>query len=154
MSIKYKTNNFPDMTRELINWQRKQFGPYNGYHEAYGIIAEEFDEFWNIVKKKKGDRDANETLKELLDIAACCWKAAEDLGTVNVDSYTDEYRQEFHTKRQKDIESTLKRLYESIVSSHDLELVNVPSLQRGGKNRRAVVITQEFFQQIVNALDQ
>lgn len=51
----------------------------NGYHEAYGLILEEVDEFWEEVRKKSNKRNRVNALKELTQIAALCEKCAEDL---------------------------------------------------------------------------
>lgn len=45
--------------------------------EAIGVIREEFDEFWDEVKKKQ--RDPEVELRELVQIAAMCQRAIEDL---------------------------------------------------------------------------
>lgn len=52
------------------------------WHEAYGLILEEMDEFWDEVKKKAENRDKSNALKELSQIAALCERAAIDLGLV------------------------------------------------------------------------
>ena len=54
--------------------------PMHGYHEAYAIILEELDEFWDIVRLKAAQRDAQEARMELIQVAAMCMRAAKDLG--------------------------------------------------------------------------
>jgi hypothetical protein len=49
------------------------------WHQAYGLIAEELDEFWDEVKKKDHKRDPKNALKELVQIAALCEHAAQQL---------------------------------------------------------------------------
>lgn len=56
--------------------------PLASLHEAYSVILEELDELWEHVRKRRQDRVPAETLKELVQIAAMCQRAAEDLGLV------------------------------------------------------------------------
>ncbi len=48
----------------------------NGPHEAYAVILEELDEYWDEVKKKKPDREKMRT--ELIQAAAMCLRAVLD----------------------------------------------------------------------------
>lgn len=58
---------------------RDNYGPYRSLHEAYGVLLEEIDELWQIVKMKRGangpalDRRITE---EALDIAAVALRIA------------------------------------------------------------------------------
>lgn len=67
-----------DMFRELSKADA-QHGNYNSFHEAYAVILEELDEFWDIVKMKAQDRDHANAYVELVQIAVCCIRAARDL---------------------------------------------------------------------------
>lgn len=49
-------------------------------HEAYAIILEELDEFWDEVKKQSGARDPKAMRTELVQIAAMAARAAIDCG--------------------------------------------------------------------------
>lgn len=49
------------------------------WHQAYGLLAEELDEFWDEVKKKDAKRDPANAYKELVQIAALCEHIAHDL---------------------------------------------------------------------------
>lgn len=55
-------------------------GPYNSYHEAYAVILEELDEFWEIVRMKTQDRNDRDAYVELVQIAVTAWRTARDLG--------------------------------------------------------------------------
>lgn len=55
-------------------WE-KHTRPHASLHESYGILAEEVDEFWDEVKKKKPDL-AN-AREELIQIIAVCVKTLE-----------------------------------------------------------------------------
>ena len=48
-------------------------------HEAYAVILEEVDEFWELVK---ADSSPEKMLHEIKQIAAMCQRAAEDLEMV------------------------------------------------------------------------
>lgn len=59
---------FEQIKKELEKAHSKH-KPYNSYHEAYGIILEELDEFWDIVKMKESKRDKEKARKELIQVA-------------------------------------------------------------------------------------
>jgi hypothetical protein len=52
-------------------------GPMNSGHEAYSVILEELDEFWEEVKRQALDKAA--TRKELIQVAAMACRAIHDL---------------------------------------------------------------------------
>ena len=68
---------FEGRMRDELERSRQLHGPQNSPHESYGIILEELDEFWDEVKKKNPDKQ--NMLEELVQIAAMCQRAAEDL---------------------------------------------------------------------------
>ena len=67
-----------DMTLELEKAENLH-GAYNSYHEAYAVILEELDEFWEIVRQKTQDRDDRKAYIELVQIAVTAWRTARDL---------------------------------------------------------------------------
>lgn len=60
-----------------------------GFHEAWGRIQEEVDEFKAEMAKKDGKRDLPNALKELVQIAAYAMRTAEDLGLIKFESPPD-----------------------------------------------------------------
>lgn len=46
--------------------------PLNSMHEAYAVILEELDEFWEEVRKKSGERNHVNARTELIQTAAMC----------------------------------------------------------------------------------
>lgn len=54
-------------------------GHYNSPHEAYGVLLEEVDEFFDEVRKQKADVSKENMRKELTQIAAVCVRAIHDL---------------------------------------------------------------------------
>jgi len=52
---------------------------YNSVHEAYGVLMEEVEEFWEEVKKKSENRSKDNMRKELLQVAAVCLRTIHDL---------------------------------------------------------------------------
>ena len=71
-------NFLEDMETELVHAESK-FPAYHSYHEAYAVILEELDEFWEIVRQQDNDRDPQGARKELIQIAVTAWRAAKDL---------------------------------------------------------------------------
>ncbi len=69
------------VTKEVIRATRL-FAPMNGPHEAAAVIQEEFDEFWDEVKKynlNKG-RDTRPAMREeLIQLAAMAIRAVTDV---------------------------------------------------------------------------
>ena len=61
---------------------RAKHPAYNSAHEAYAIIKEELDEFWDLVKLQTNERDPELMLAELIHIAVTAARAAEDLGLI------------------------------------------------------------------------
>lgn len=64
---------------ELVR-ARKMHKPMNSAHEAYAVILEEVEEYWQEVMKKRADRDAGAMKQELIQIAAMACRAVIDLG--------------------------------------------------------------------------
>lgn len=55
--------------------------PMHSHHEAYAVIAEEFEEYWREVQKggKTCPRDPEALQTELIETAAMCVRALYDL---------------------------------------------------------------------------
>jgi hypothetical protein len=55
--------------------------PMHSHHEAYAVIAEEFEEYWREVQKggKTCPRDPAALKAELVETAAMCMRALYDL---------------------------------------------------------------------------
>ncbi len=67
-----------DMENEFHRAIRLHSNAFNSPHEAYAVILEEVDEFWDECKKKEVDQSAMRI--ELIQIAAMCLRASVDLG--------------------------------------------------------------------------
>ncbi len=67
-----------DMQQELARAERLH-PPYNSYHEAYAVILEELDEFWDIVRMKTEARNPKDARDELIQIAVTAWRTSRDL---------------------------------------------------------------------------
>ena len=65
---------------ELHKARTKHPTTYPSAHYFYGVIAEEVDEFWDLVKAQKPSNE--DMLKELVQIAAMAQRAAEDIGLI------------------------------------------------------------------------
>lgn len=65
--------------KEEFNSAVEKHGSMKGFHEAYGILLEEFDEFWDEVKKKPSKQNKENMKLELIQIAAMCCRTIVDL---------------------------------------------------------------------------
>lgn len=64
-----------EVLRELLGAMEK-FGPMASPHEAYAVLLEEVDEFWEAVKSK--DATYDEARAELIQVAAMAVRAVVD----------------------------------------------------------------------------
>lgn len=69
---------FPELVHKSVTSQHINYAPISTMHEAYGLILEELDEFWDLVRLKDGQAKPEDILGELVDIAAVTQKIAED----------------------------------------------------------------------------
>lgn len=53
--------------------------PLSSDHEAYAVLLEEVDEYWEEVKRKQSSRDRLAMRKELIQVAAMAVRALVDL---------------------------------------------------------------------------
>ena len=67
---------------QLAHARKIHPAPLASAHEAWAVIAEELEEFWEEVRKKKEARDPAKMRIELLHVAAMAQRTAEDLGLV------------------------------------------------------------------------
>ena len=61
---------------------------YNSAHEAYSVILEELDEFWDEVRKKRQDRSQALMSRELIQVAATSLRTIFDLTSQYQDAGT------------------------------------------------------------------
>ena len=80
-----KNNKYDDVALEVAAEASRAgtlFPPMNSPHEAAAVIREEFDEYWDDVKKhntSKPDRDTRPRQREeLIQLAAMCIRAITD----------------------------------------------------------------------------
>lgn len=74
---------FSDLVFGEIEKARARNAPINSAHEGFAVIAEELDEFWDEVRKRRSQHDPVRMLAELVQVAAMCQRTAEDLGLLN-----------------------------------------------------------------------
>src|SRR5688572_9811957 len=67
---------------------RAKFGPMASTHEAYAVIKEEFDEFWDEMRKK--NPDFSNMRDELIQVAAMAIRAAVDCKLMALDPQVSE----------------------------------------------------------------
>jgi hypothetical protein len=68
---------FAAMRTELAAAERAH-PPLHSLHEAYGVLQEEFEEFWAEVKQKRPS--AIRIHAELVQLATMAWRTCRDLG--------------------------------------------------------------------------
>jgi hypothetical protein len=68
-----------EMCRELARAEAMH-PRFNSHHEAYAVLLEELDEFWDECRKQSHARDLRDSRRELIQIATVAWKAARSLG--------------------------------------------------------------------------
>jgi|GEM_PF-6975959 len=61
--------------RDEVERAESRFDPYNSHHEAYAVILEELDEYWDEVRRKESERDHLAMRKELIQVAATAVRA-------------------------------------------------------------------------------
>ena len=63
-----------------MNQARQKYGPFNSTHEVYGVLKEEVDEFWDLVKlKHKGPAEKDRMIHELMQVAAIAQRAMNEI---------------------------------------------------------------------------
>jgi hypothetical protein len=67
---------FADVEVELRRGRAANGGGLNSLHEAYAVMLEEVDEFWEQVKTKPANRNYGAIYRELVQIAAVALSAA------------------------------------------------------------------------------
>lgn len=70
---------FLDEVAEELRRARVKWAPMNSAHEAYAVILEEVDEFWEEVRKKQTAYDPIAMRMELLHVAAMAARAVDDV---------------------------------------------------------------------------
>jgi len=80
---------FAKIVRAELIAARAKHGPQRSSHEAYAVILEEVDEFWEEVKLKSENRSKIRMLHELVQISAMAQRAAEDLGLIDPEQFPD-----------------------------------------------------------------
>ena len=78
IDLSEEDNVFIDMAEELDR-ATMVFGPMHSSHEAYAVILEELEEFWDEVKQKPARRDKAAMRKELIQVGAMCARTILDL---------------------------------------------------------------------------
>lgn len=74
---------FSFLVDQEVAMARKHHARLNSAHEAYAVILEKLDELKCEVWKRRERRDHTSMLLELVQVAAMCQRAAEDLGLLD-----------------------------------------------------------------------
>lgn len=136
--------------RELVEQEKnktKDIGGFNSFHEVYGVLMEEVDEFFDEVKLKPEFREPDNTLKELVQIAAIVERAAEDLYLVEI--ATSSESDNIYKQKYDELSLALNDFLEQSVK------INPPSLQQGKSNNSSFLTLQtpvETYNKILECL--
>lgn len=76
---KTQTSAFAELVAAELESARRKHQPIASAHEAYAVILEELEEFKAEVFKRAAMRSWDAMLTELVQTAAMCQRAAEDL---------------------------------------------------------------------------
>jgi hypothetical protein len=82
---------FAGLVEEEVRQARALHDPINSAHEGYAVILEELDEFWDECRRKRGDRDPDAMLLELVQVAAMAERTAYDLGLITLNPAGRQY---------------------------------------------------------------
>lgn len=74
---------FLEEVQKETNEARAKHGPHRSLHQSYGLLCEEVAEFFDEVRLKSENRNPEAVLRELIQVASVCQKAAEDLGFID-----------------------------------------------------------------------
>jgi len=80
------SNNMDSIIKEAEK-ARAKYGHFNSTHELYGVLKEEVDEFWEVVKLKRSESfhrsviqpDIDKMILELTQIAAIAYRGIKEL---------------------------------------------------------------------------
>lgn len=56
-----------------------KFGHFNSTHELYGVLIEEVDEFYELVRQKPNPKKAQRMIEELTQVAAVAYRGVIEL---------------------------------------------------------------------------
>jgi len=127
--------------RELVEQEKhdahQKNGSFNSMHEIYGVLAEEVFKFFQQVLLRPAERNPQDILDELVQIASVAEMAAEDMQLVDVSEavgeniYKTKY-EEFVRKVRNLIENTVVnnvagrlQKYKPLVSDAESNLIHL-----------------------------
>jgi hypothetical protein len=71
--------NFDTDVQDEMRRALGMYAPFHSAHEGYAVVMEEFDELWDEVRKKPGDRDWPAMYAECVQCTAMCIRFAYDV---------------------------------------------------------------------------
>ena len=84
------SNDFTDLIMAEVNEVNLKYAPMHSIEEAYAVIKEEFEEFWEEIRAKDEVRDWDSMATELVQTAAMCMRAYNDVVQPKLQSIDDE----------------------------------------------------------------
>lgn len=94
---------FTTLISEELSRVDKMYPPMTSVEEAYAVIKEEFEEFWDEVKVKDHQRDWGNMATELVQTAAMCMRAYNDVVSKKI--------QELEEQEQEHLEAPISLGY-------------------------------------------
>lgn len=79
MATKVELEAICEAIRDEVRRAESLHARINSAHEAYAVILEELDEFWEQVKLKRNSRNPSEMRTELIQVAAMCVRTIRDV---------------------------------------------------------------------------
>ena len=76
---------FVDLLQAEVRRSESMYPPMHSLMEAASVIREEFEEFWDAVKVKDANRDYENLAEELVQTAAMCMRAYNDIVKLEID---------------------------------------------------------------------
>lgn len=70
-------------TENELREATKSFNKMASFHEAFAVIKEELDEYWDQCKVWPKSHDITKMRKELIQIAAMCFRAIQDMNILS-----------------------------------------------------------------------
>lgn len=140
---------FKELVEQEKQDAREIYGEFNSMHEIYGVLAEELHEFFLQVATKPDERNSDNILQELTQIASTVEMAAEDLYLVEKVSTSPN---NFYKEKYEKLADIVKRFLIGMVV---INSENQIQLQRNRINTTAapsgfdsILIKKEILQEL------
>ena len=87
-----RLNHFLGLVRDETLKAQGKYPPMNSHHEAYSVMLEELEEYWEEVRKKPFARDPAGMGAELIQLAAMCARTFAELCYAEIEAKPAPYQ--------------------------------------------------------------